>query len=319
MDTAVRLSREVRYEPARLTWVASVTACLRALDLDVDLVDTAGASGYAFVLNVHDVVCPSGPTAFDPGLLLPGVQALGRSTLCYRPGDWTRSEEEAVDPDHLHFLLDLLRREIGADRPCVLWGARVPEYVVVTGVEDGRLLARSYEEGHPPIPLGELRAPGGPLVLAFPTPARVSPGVADRYAVRHAAHLLYRRSPDPLYDFGLPAYDRWIAALRSETAVAGGHGYCARCYAEGRGFAREFLQRVLDRGRGPDRPLRRAVRAYEEAEDALGRLAARSPFPAEGVIEDPEAIADAVECLAEARDAERRAAEALAEAAAAWT
>src|SRR3954470_13156889 len=66
-----------------LTWVGATAGCLNALGIDCDLADVAGHTGYAFGMRIHRDLCPSGPTAFQWGSLLPGVQRLGRSTLCF--------------------------------------------------------------------------------------------------------------------------------------------------------------------------------------------------------------------------------------------
>jgi hypothetical protein len=91
METSTTKARmipmEVTYQPAWLTWVASVTSCLKALGLDVDTTDVAAYSSYAFVMSVHEELCPSGPTVFDWGQLPIGINFLGRSTLCYQTTD----------------------------------------------------------------------------------------------------------------------------------------------------------------------------------------------------------------------------------------
>lgn len=43
----------VTYQPAWLTWIASVTTCLKALGVECDTTDVAGFSGYAFTMSVH--------------------------------------------------------------------------------------------------------------------------------------------------------------------------------------------------------------------------------------------------------------------------
>jgi len=56
-----------------------------------------------------------------------------------------------------------------------------------------------------------------------------------------------RRESRPNYQTGAAAYDPWTAELQAGWADAGGNSYNAACYAEGRRFAREFLERVARR------------------------------------------------------------------------
>ena len=83
-NEAVQLPFAVEYQPAWLTWVGSTATCLRALNIDYDVVDVAGVSGYAFHIAVHEEVCPSGPTVNDWRRLCRGAHALGRATIEFR-------------------------------------------------------------------------------------------------------------------------------------------------------------------------------------------------------------------------------------------
>ncbi len=72
-----------KYDPSWISWVSSVTGCLKALGLACDNSDVAGYTGYAFLTNIANDIDVSGPTAFDWSLLLPGIRSLGRSTLTF--------------------------------------------------------------------------------------------------------------------------------------------------------------------------------------------------------------------------------------------
>jgi hypothetical protein len=302
---------EVQWAPAWLTWVAATTTCLRALGVDCDQADVAGLSGYAFVLNVHQELCPSGPTAFDWRPLTEGVSFLGRSTQEFGgPGSDLRGGYEFA------------AGEIAAGRPCVIWGAYVPEFAAAIGVEDGAFLVRSFREmrgePQPPIPCDELQAPGGPYVLAFPEPVAADRAAGDRHAIARAATI--RTAPSGGWDYGhgLAGYDTWIAALEAGIANPFGYAYNTQCYAEGRRFAHEFLSRVARRNPDFSEPADRAADAYGEAADAMGEMSMLFPFPDGGRISEQSVRDKAIACLRAAEAAETRAAEALAEAAATW-
>ena len=59
----IELRTDLQYQPAWLTWVASATSCLRALDVQCDPSDVAGFSGYAFHFGIHEEVGPEGQTS----------------------------------------------------------------------------------------------------------------------------------------------------------------------------------------------------------------------------------------------------------------
>jgi len=305
--TGSMVPMEVSWTPGWLTWVSATTSCLGALGVDCDQADVAGLSGYAFVLNVHTGLCPSGPTAFDWRPLTEGVFFLGRTTRDYGgPGsDLLGGYEFAAE-------------EIAAGRPCVIWGAYIPEFAVAIGVDDGAFLVKSYREmtgePQPPIPCEDLQAPGGPYYLGFPSERPPDRAAGDRHAIRRAVEPLRGGGPPGVYAFGLEAYDMWIATLDANEANPFGNAYNAQCYAEARRFAQEFMSRVA--GRNPDlaEPIGRAAEAYGEVARALGEMAALFPFPHGGQVGEEAVRAKAVGHLRVAKTAEAKAAEALAEA-----
>jgi hypothetical protein len=317
--TKMMVPMEVHWTPAWLTWVGATTTCLRALGLDCDAVDVAGMSGYAFMLSVHKELCPSGPTVFDWGMLLEGLPALGRATEVFE-GRCEDRGREAFEAQR-RAVYDLAAREVAAGRPCVLWGAYLPEFAVVMGVEDGAYHVKSYREctrePQPPIPYREMDAPGPPYVLAFPAPTAGRTPRDDARAVERAAHLLRAPHHNSDYGSGLGAYDVWIEALQADRAHPFGNAYNAQCYAEGRRFAHGFLTRVAERNPAVD-ALRDAVAAYGEAALAMDQVSGTFPFPGGEAVREAGRRGRAIELLQETKAAETRAADALAQAAAGW-
>jgi hypothetical protein len=192
----------------------------------------------------------------------------------------------------------------------------------VVDVAGDAYLVKSFREcmgeAQPPIPFDDLNAPGGPYVLGFPTAAELPRAHADRQAVVQAVTAFRHRVPHGLYAYGTAAYDRWIEELEARRADGGGNSYNAACYAEGRRFAREFLERVAARHPSVAAPLGPAIQHYATAAQAMDRVAALFPFPGPWgtAVDDETAIGEAVEALREARDTESRAVDGLAEVAA---
>jgi hypothetical protein len=314
----VSVPMEVVYAPAWLTWVAATTTCLRALEVACDQIDVAGMTGYSFHLGVARGLCPSGPTVLDWSALLPGVWHLGRATAAFQAICFTRPKESEAAREQFRAAHAMARREVEAGRPCVVWGAYVPEFAAVVGVTGDSYLVKSFRECNgeeqPPIPFDALNAPGGAYLLAFPMVAELPQADADRKAVARAVARFRTPGMDPSYQTGVAAYDRWIEELQARRADAGGNSYNAACYAEGRRFAREFLERVAGRNPSVAGALEPAVQEYAAAAQAMDRVAALFPFPGPWgtVVEDEQAIGEAVAALRTARDAESRAVERLA-------
>jgi hypothetical protein len=291
-------------------------------------VDVAGHSGYAFLTNVAENVDASGPTAFDWGLLLPGIRNLGRSTLMLMGGHCKceAGESEAkkrASQQELRAAYDLIASEVGAGRPCVVWGTYLPEFGIAVGVDGDNIIVESVRrvmrQPQPPIRFDELSTPGGAYVLGFPSAIAVDREQADRNAVYNALDMLNLRHSNPGYANGQAAYDRWIAAMESGKADPFGNSYNTQCWTDAKRMAREFLRRLAGRNPVVQKQLGDAVAAYGGVVEAMEKVAGLFPFrDAEKKVEDPKVRAQAMEPLRAAKAAEAKAAEALSQTVATW-
>ena len=318
VSTKAEVPMPVTWRGSWLTWVAATTSCLEALGVECDQIDVAGQTGYAFVMTVQQQLCPSAPTMFDWGMLDHGVHMLGRSTLVFGSSDChDRSRCGERTRQHCQAAYEFVTQQVMDGRPCVIWGAYVPEFAVVTGVSDGRYQVKSFRQllgqAEEAIPYDALEAPGGPYMMAFPTrtDVRRREVLADRYAVGNAVSLLGRPTVFREFGFGLESYAMWIDALEQDQAVGFGNAYNAQCWAEAKGYARAWLERVADRQKKVRVPLRRAASLYADVETAMRSVAELFPFPEDGETADAGRRKRAVEHLNEAHAAEVRAYEAL--------
>ncbi len=318
-EKAIKVPMEVKYVPAWLTWVGCVTSCLNALEVKCDVHDVAGMSGYAFMLSVHEQLCPSGPTVFEWGTMLPGISALGRTSLVMQTCQ-CHNKDHATDltREHCKQAFDLVAREIEAGRPCVIWGTYLPEFGVVYGVEDDKYLVKSFKEcineEQPPIKYDEIDAPGGVYALGFPSPTKYKKANAwDRHAVAGGVQKLRLPSRRPKYGSGLEAYDTWINAFEKDIAHPFGNAYNAQCYNEGRWYAENFLKRIEERNPVAAEPINKAVGFYEKAHEATKELAKIFTFPPGEQLKDEKNRIEGVKLLRDARDAETKAVEAMEE------
>lgn len=335
---SARVPVEVGWVPAWLTWVGATTSCLQALKCGCDAVDVAGVCGYAFQLTVHRELCPSGPTVFSWARLSEGVPYLGRTALqflsmeCYEPSEGSAGEggRQACAA-----AFNVASAEVEAGRPCVLWGAYVPEFAVVVGVENGCYLVKSFRRvmGQPeePVPWDQLAAPGGPYVLAFPSATGLSLEAEDRRWVERAVEALQpalvgaEGATGGDYRFGTGAYDFWAEALEGGKFLPFGAAYNAQCWAEARARARDFVGRVAERtgagGKGAAasaEALTEATGGFTAVADSLAQVARLFPFPGTKDGPGPQACRAAAKALRAAKSAEERAAHALREAIVKW-
>ena len=188
------------------------------------------------------------------------------------------------------------------------------------GIDDDSYLVRSWKpeigEEDEPIPWDGIDAPGGPYVIAFPTPTDPAKYRAfnDQLAARNAIRLLMAPSQFRTHSTGLAAYDTWITALEQGSCHSFGLAYNSQCWAEAKAFARGFIPRLAERNPVAAGPLGRAAEQFAKTELAMIEVAKLFPFPPESHEVSPEQRDRAVAALREAHATETEAVAALEEA-----
>jgi len=300
---------DLKWTPRWVSHMGCLKGCLDYLGLRVTDAWLYGATGHAFVINIADGVCPSGPTAWNTKMLFELGKNLGYAIECVwgtkQGGDLARAQQNGWD---------LARRTIGDGLPCYGWELDVPEYYVVHGYDD-----RGYhysgpgcDDGAGPKPWREL---GDTEIGCFEMNAvRPGRGVDVATVVRDALTFALEvgggsdRWTFPNYHAGLSGYDAWIQAFETGVASRFGAGYNAAVWAECRRYAAGFLKEAGERTDAKHRSLfADAVSCYQKVHAALAEVSKIYPFchdhEAERVAVDAKSAA-AARALRDAREAE---------------
>lgn len=254
--------QQCRWSPRWVSHLGCIQGCLDYLGAPITDAWLYGGTGHAFVINVHDEVCPSGPTAWNTSKL----SELG-GNLGYRvdgifgsrwDGNLKRTQERAWD---------LARRTIDDGRPCYAWELKIPEFYVVYGYDEVgyHYSGPSCLEGEGPKPWQTLGDTGIGVVelyaLALQPPAGDTRTVVEAisFAIEHASHpnaWVFER-----YRSGPGAYDTWMHALEVGRASDHGMRYNAAVWLECRRNAVAFLAEAKRRLAG------HADEAFDEAHE----------------------------------------------------
>lgn len=266
----------------------------------------AGLCGYAFVLNVHPSLCPSGPTGFCWDPLLALAQNPGR-----RLDVFSHAEEQDGLERAARELGERVRASLAGGRPVLLWNLHLPEFYLVHGCDEQGCYfgGPAAERARQPKPWAELgRSP--PLWgLFFGEPSGTALERAIRaalaFAVAHARQGVGAHEP---YRAGLAGYALWAASLRDPERELDpwGAAYNARVWYEARANAAAFLQEAGDcLGEAPLVPaLRQAAAHYRQAAEALGQVVLLFPPAEDGLGQvQRQRAADLIEQAARAGEA----------------
>jgi len=273
----------LRWKPRWVSHLGCLAGCLEYLGVEVSDAWLYGATGHAFVMNIHEELCPSGPTAWKSEVL----HELGEAIGCRIE----RIEGDKRQPgfgDVQHAAWKAARSAIDERIPVYGWELDIPEYYVVHGYdEDGyHFNGPMADEGKGPKPWREL----GETDIGWLALHVVRRGEAkdDAVVVKQALDFAVTVRDEPHkythgpYAMGLEAYDWWIKAMQDGRTNGFGLPFNAAVWAECRGFAVRFLveakERLGDRSAAFDAAFGTAIEAYGVVADNLRALAELFPF-----------------------------------------
>ena len=297
----------LKWTPRWVSHLGCVKGCLDYLNVDVSDAWLFGATGHAFIINVHDVVCPSGPTAWHTEML----HTLGKNVGYSSPGlSATRKDADFDEKRRLTWENTKLALDNGL--PAYGWELAIPEYYVVCGYDNvGYYYSGPLcDDGAGPKPWRELGESDVGVLEMY----SVIKGEAadDAKAVKEALAfaLAFAQSPAewvyPKYKAGLGGFDNWIKALEGNIAHGHGAAYNAAVWHECRRYAVEFLKEAKERLGEPAAPFDEAIGYYEVVAENLKKVAELFPF--HGLksehIQDEGRRAEAAAALRAAREAE---------------
>ena len=299
----------LRWAPRWVSHLGCLKGCLDFLKLDVSDGWLFGGTGHAFVLNVHDVVCPSGPTAWRSEPLF----GLGRNLGYEVEAVMAHKSDSAGFAEGQRRAWALVQQAIDEGLPCYGWELEIPEYCVVYGYDETgyHFSGPGCTEGKGPKPWAELGDTGIGVLEMF----RMAKGTRadDDRVVRDALTFALVHATDterwvfPDYKAGLSGYENWIDALQSGRVDGMGMAYNAAVWQECRGHAVHFLQEAQERlGGRAARPLAEAAARYQTVFEHLTTVSKLFPFHGRDPrhLQERERVETATQALRSAKSAE---------------
>ncbi|MHC4342687.1 MAG: hypothetical protein ACYSX0_21040 [Planctomycetota bacterium] len=260
----------LKFHPLWTTQMGCMKGCLDFLGARVSTAWLFGGTGHAFVINMHDEVCPSGPTAWKTLMLYRLAPNIGCSPdLVFAVRSDPAFEEKQKEA------FEFVHESIDEGIPCYGWELEIPEYYVISGYDDVGYYFHGcgLAESKGPKPYGELGATEIGC-LQVDSVRRSAP--ADAAETVKAACLAARKHAEgpeewvfPRYAQGVKGFESWADSLQSGKASDMGHRYNAEVWAECRAQACAFLEEAKERLAG------RADALFDEAREHYGIVADR--------------------------------------------
>lgn len=244
-----------------------IKGCMDYMGIEESAPWIYGATAHAFVLNIRETVCVSGPYAWDKQMIMDLGRNLGHMARWIvvpkreTPADvFTRKQRE---------VWGLVREAIDRGNPC--YGYQVflpiPDYYVIPGYDEIGYYYEGCKTGGPTQwdKLGTHDVMVLEVCLLEPC-EQAPPDKTVREAL--AISLRFNRDPGhmvfPTYASGQEAYALWASELESGRALWDHHSWNAFLWRDCRRMAVEFLREAKDRLAG------RCDAAFDEATGYYG-------------------------------------------------
>ncbi|MBN2334849.1 winged helix-turn-helix transcriptional regulator [Candidatus Bathyarchaeota archaeon] len=317
------IDNPAKYEKSWFSYPGAVTGVLKSVGVDVDLTDVIAVSGYGWVTNaMRGSLCPSAPSAFHCDVWMEIYEAttdLGYRVEPFNIMDgFTWEGERKPTPESVvnaRRQFDVVKKEIDAGRPAVVWGLVIPEYGIVNGYSGEDYIVSTYRSliGQPddPVHYTGLMAPGGLIALKFTEPVEKHPAAVAADTLRRGYRLAMGHVQKvPEYAIGLEGYDVLASNLvdeRHDENSYHGFAYTVACLQESKRAASDYLRRV-DMLLEPD--LSGTAANYSKVHELIKECHEMFPYSFKGELEKPKCVR-AAELLREAKETESAALEKL--------
>ena len=255
-----------------------------------------GGSGHAFLINIHDQLCPSGPYCWNPQTFRGLVGNLG---INMRELGFYHSESPAGERERVE---EALRENIDAGIPCSLLNM---ENQMVAGYDDEHLmLLKPWPKADLPITPGTLTYGtweefGEEVHVDFYAFTRAD-GMDEVTTVKESLEWAVDMVRNPLghtgegYSVGLEAYDAWAGAVEAGHGSSHGNWWNGTVWSECRRMASEYFSEISRGDEGEVAEIAgELVAPYRKLSELIGS-AARKEGPSE----------EKIQALGEAREIE---------------
>ena len=250
------VSNPAQYKPCWFSYQGAVQGVLNSLGVNVSLSEVITVSGYGWLTNaMKKNLCPSVPSAHHSEIWRGNFKAtenLGYRIDVIGSGLFIWDKERKPSPEsevNAKKQFDLIKKEVDADNPVVLWGIPMPEYGIVNGYEDENYVVSTYRplinQPDTPIHYTGLMAPGGLMFIKFMEPIALDAEKVVLDTIRRGYKLGSGNVPHlGEYVVGPQAYDVLVNNLTNEKMDENsyhGTAYTFSCLTEAKKAVSEYL------------------------------------------------------------------------------
>jgi AraC-like DNA-binding protein len=274
----------LKQPPLNTTLMGCLKGASDYFDNDLSAAMLFGLSGHAFLLNIHEELCPSGPYVWKKDRFFELLEGLGikKLTQYQISKDAEREERARIElklKEHMEagdlFMLDFLEHQLasGYDERGFLmlqpWNGRAPSEIPALSFGSWQECFDKEGWAH--------------FTVLSHTQTRKGVPEAARDALSYAMELY--DSPGRYevegYRIGFGGYDNWIECVKRGLGAGHGHWWNAQVWAECRWFAGDFFGELSELVEGAEKMCGKLSAIYKTISESLSKAGQRDLAAAE--------------------------------------
>lgn len=302
--------KNLKWTPLWTSLIGCTKGCTDYLGLDHSLEWIFGGSGYAFMINSSDVLCPSHPTAWNREPYFKLTKNLGFNTeqiFTFQTQDEFKEKQKSV--------WDLTKKTLNNQHAIIMWEMDVPEYYIITGYDEkGYYYTGPLADKHKgPKPWQEI----GTEICLEALILKQSKEADDRTVIKDVFQYALELTKEPEKwtfegrETGLNGYKNWIQSIKKTAdGPHSGHAlaYNSKVWAECRKYCTAFLKEVKKRLKD-DLPenFNCLIQSYNQVAKHLETVSQLFPFNGKVWdinVRDPQLQKDAIKHIKKAKQYE---------------
>jgi len=267
------------------------------MDIEISTPSIYGRSGHAFLINIHEAICPSGPYCWniDPFIALLENTGIRLIQHGFFSGGSTNEERNSLEAD--------IRAELHKGNPCSMLNL---DNQIITGFDEkGFICAQPWECDFPPANLtaGSWEELGDEIHVCFFSFEKIEPAdpaSAIRQSLLYALDLNdnpenHTNSP---YSCGAAAYSSWLKGIENGHGAEHGNWWNATVWSECRKQGALYFAEIADLFPSCSKTALKLQALYNSVGDALAEVSDKEMEPASKI----EILKKAATLEAEAAD-----------------
>ncbi|MBY8985663.1 MAG: hypothetical protein KGD65_11375 [Candidatus Lokiarchaeota archaeon] len=239
-----KILKNLKYENFATNLIGCLKGCADYFNLNISSSWLFGVSGHAFLMNIHDEICPSGPYCwnYDPFYNLLANVGLKMVDLGF-----FHKESDSKDVQEVE---RIVRNSIDEGNPCIILNM---DNQLIVGYDDTKFILKpaNIEFNNPPSLTyktwvefeKEFHITIFQISQTTPKDDKTAVKEAIQYAINVAKGPAKNYTMEK-YTTGLAAYDVWMNAINNDFGDSHGHLWNGTVWAESRHMANRFLFEV---------------------------------------------------------------------------